>query len=66
MKKRAGELKSQVTVRLLGLVPFVEPFVVIAKESEVHVAYRLPESRVNQLVTRLEQMQSLGRRKAGP
>ena len=64
MKKRAGELKTQATVRLLGLVPFVDPFVVVAKDNEVHVAYRLAERRVDQLVTRLEQMQSLGRRKA--
>jgi hypothetical protein len=63
-KTRAGELKSQVTVRLLGLTPFVEPFIVVSKESEVHVAYRLPERRVDQLVTRLEQMQALGRKKA--
>ena len=64
MKQRAGELKAQATVRLLGLQPYIEPFVVIAKDSEVHVAYRLTETRVDQLVTRLEQMQSLGRRKA--
>ncbi len=64
MKQRAGELKSQATVRLLGLVPFIQPFVVVAKDSEVHVAYRLAETRVDQLVTRLEQMQSLGPRKA--
>jgi hypothetical protein len=62
-KTRAGELKSQATVRLLGLVPFVEPFIVVSKESEVHVAYRLAERRVDQLVTRLEQMQGVGRRK---
>ena len=64
MKQRAAELKGQVTVRLLGLSPYIEPFVVIAKESEVHVAYRLTEMRVDQLMTRLEQMQQLGRRKA--
>lgn len=64
MKQRAAELKTQATVRLLGLSPYVEPFIVVAKENEVHVAYRLGESRVNQLVTRLEQMQALGRRKA--
>jgi hypothetical protein len=64
MKDRAAQLKAQATVRLLGLVPFVEPFIVVAKENEVHVAYRLPERRVDQLVTRLEQMQQLGRRKA--
>jgi hypothetical protein len=64
MKQRQAEVKSQATVRLLGLVPFVEPFVVVAKDNEVHVAYRLAEARVDQLVTRLEQMQSLGRRKA--
>jgi hypothetical protein len=64
MKTRAGELKTQATVRLLGLVPFVEPFIVVAKEQEVHVAYRLTGVRVDQLVTRLEQMQGLGRRKA--
>ncbi len=63
-KTRAGELKTQATVRLLGLVPFVEPFIVVAKESEVHVAYRLAERRVDQLLTRLEEMQGLGRRKA--
>ncbi|HEY2745979.1 MAG TPA: hypothetical protein VGL86_15190 [Polyangia bacterium] len=64
MKQRAGELKSQVTVRLLGLQPYIDPFVVVAKENEVHVAYRLTESRVDQLVTRLEQMSRLGARKA--
>jgi hypothetical protein len=64
MKQRAAELKAQATVRLLGLAPYVEPFVVIAKDNEVHVAYRLPEVRVDRLVTRLEEMQSLGRRKA--
>jgi hypothetical protein len=63
-KARAGELKSQATVRLLGLVPFVEPFIVVAKENEVHVAYRLAERRVDQLVTRLEQMQALSARGA--
>jgi hypothetical protein len=64
MKQRATELKSQATVRLLGLVPYIEPLIVIAKESEVHVAYRLTEARVDQLVTRLEQMASFGRKKA--
>jgi len=64
MKARAGALKTQATVRLLGLVPFVEPFIVVAKENEVHVAYRLGETRVDQLVTRLEQMQELGKRRA--
>ncbi|MDB4969614.1 MAG: hypothetical protein JWN44_5303 [Myxococcales bacterium] len=64
MKTRAVELKTQATVRLLGLVPFVEPFIVIAKEKEIHVAYRLTGVRVDQLVTRLEQMQGLGTRKA--
>lgn len=64
MKKRAAELKGQVTVRMLGLSPYIEPFMVVAKESEVHVAYRLTDWRVDQLVTRLEQMQSLGRKKA--
>jgi hypothetical protein len=63
MVKRAAELKAQATVRLLGLVPYVEPLIVIAEESEVHVAYRLTEGRVDQLVTRLEQMQSFGRKK---
>ena len=64
MKQRAAELKAQATVRLLGLSPYVEPFVVVAKENEVHVAYRLPEVRVDRLVTRLEEMQSLGQHKA--
>jgi hypothetical protein len=64
MKQRQAELKTQATVRLLGLVPFVTPLVVVAKDNEVHVAYRLGETRVDQLVTRLEQMQQLGRRKA--
>ncbi|MGZ3406855.1 MAG: hypothetical protein ACXVAN_10465 [Polyangia bacterium] len=64
MKQRAGELRTQATVRLLGLVPYIEPLIVVAKESEVHVAYRLTEARVDQLVTRLEQMQSFGRKKA--
>jgi hypothetical protein len=59
MQKRANELKSQVTMRLLGLVPYVDPFVVVAKQAEVHVAYRLVERRVDQLVTRLAQMQAL-------
>jgi hypothetical protein len=64
MKQRALEWKSQTTVRLLGLVPYIEPLIIVAKESEVHVAYRLTEARVDQLVTRLEQMQSFGRKKA--
>jgi hypothetical protein len=64
MQQRAGELKTQATVRLLGLSPYIEPFMVVAKDSEVHVAYRLTERRVDQLVTRLEQMQALGRGKA--
>jgi hypothetical protein len=64
VQRRASELKSQATVRLLGLTPFIEPFVVVAREREVHVAYRLPETRVDQLVTRLTQMQSFGGRKA--
>ena len=59
MKQRAGELRAQPTVRLLGLVPYVDPFVVVAKQAEVHVAYRLGEARVDQLVTRLSQMQAL-------
>ena len=64
MKERAAEWKTQATVRLLGLSPYVEPFVVVAKDNEVHVAYRLGETRVNRLVTRLEQMQSLGQKNA--
>ena len=63
MKKRAGELKAQATVRLLGLGPYIDPFVVVAKDNEVHVAYRLGESRVDQLMTRLEQMSAFGRKK---
>lgn len=64
MKRRASELERQATVRLLGLAQYIEPFVVVAKDKEVHVAYRLTEGRVDRLVTRLEEMQSLGRRKA--
>ena len=64
MKTRAGELKTQATVRLLGLQPFVEPFVAVARDNEVHVAYRLPALRVDQLLTRLEQMQGIGRKAA--
>ena len=59
MRQRANELKTQTTMRLLGLVPYVDPFVVVAKQAEVHVAYRLVERRVDQLVTRLAQMQAL-------
>jgi hypothetical protein len=59
MRQRANELKTQVTVRLLGLTPYIDPFVVVAKQGEVHVAYRLAERRVDQLVTRLAQMQAL-------
>jgi hypothetical protein len=58
-RSHVGELKSQVTVRLLGLVPYIDPFIVVAKNAEVHVAYRLGEARVDQLVTRLSQMQGL-------
>jgi hypothetical protein len=64
MKTRARELKTQATVRLLGLVPYVDPFVVVAREAEIHVAYRLGEARVDQLVTRLQQMQALAGGKA--
>jgi hypothetical protein len=64
MKTRTQGLKTQATVRLLGLVPYVDPFIVVNKDSEVHVAYRLGEARVDQLVTRLEQMQALARAKA--
>jgi hypothetical protein len=63
-KARAAELAEQVTVRLLGLTPFIRPFVVATKEEEVHVGYGLPERRLDELVTRLEQMQALGQRKA--
>ena len=62
MKQRANELKTQATMRLLGLTPYVDPFVVVAKQAEVHVAYRLVERRVDQLVTRLAQMQALAPR----
>jgi hypothetical protein len=55
-KARAAALRQQPTVRLLGLVPFIEPFIAVAKNDEVHVAYRLAERRVDDLVTRLEQM----------
>jgi len=59
LKARATTLRSQATVRLLGLTPYIEPFVVVAHESEVHMAYRLSEARVDALLTRLAQMQSL-------
>ena len=67
MKARAKALTTQATVRLLGLVPFVKPFIVVAKDNEVHVAYRLGEARVDQLVARLEQMQAVAQKKTeGP
>jgi hypothetical protein len=64
LKTRAQALKTQATVRLLGLVPYVDPFIVVAKNAEVHMAYRLSEARVDRLVTRLEQMQALAQKGA--
>jgi hypothetical protein len=63
MKSRAHALTTQATVRLLGLVPFVKPFIVVSKDNEVHVAYRLAEARVDQLVGRLEQMQGIAQKR---
>lgn len=64
MRSRKQALATQATVRLLGLVPFVNPFIVVAKDDEVHVAYRLAETRVDQLVARLEQMQAVAQKRA--
>jgi hypothetical protein len=57
LRLRKTTLESQKTVRLLGLGPYIEPFIVVAHESEVHMAYRLAEARVDALLTRLQQMQ---------
>jgi hypothetical protein len=64
MKQRAGELKTQAMVRMLGLGPYIDPFVVVARDNEVHVAYRLGALRVDQLVTRLEQLRTVAQKKA--
>lgn len=64
MKTRAGELKGQAMVRMLGLGPYIDPFVVVARAAEVHVAYRLGGVRVEQLVTRLEQLRNVAPKKA--
>jgi hypothetical protein len=58
LRARATSLRSQATVRLLGLGPYVEPFKVVAHLMEVHMAYRLSEARVEALLTRLQQMQA--------
>lgn len=66
LKQRAGELKTNLTVRALGLQPYVDPFIVVARDNEVHVAYRLAGMRVDRLVSRLEQLRQGPRKAAAP
>jgi hypothetical protein len=66
LRLRKTTLASQKTVRLLGLTPYIEPFIVVAHESEVHMAYRLAEARVDALLTRLHEMQNLAPKVSQP
>jgi hypothetical protein len=66
LRLRKTTLASQKTVRLLGLGPYIEPFIVVAHESEVHMAYRLAEARVEALLTRLAEMQRVAQKVSQP
>jgi hypothetical protein len=67
-----GETKTQLaqfaaspTVRLLGVRPFLDPIAMVARDAEVHFAYRLTAPPVEQLLARLESMQAFTRRAKG-
>ena len=59
LRLQLDELKSQATVRLLGLGQFVDVVQIGKKKSEVHLAFRLEQVGFDRLAARLEKM--LGR-----
>lgn len=64
-KTRLAELSGSLTIRLLGLRPYIDPIVVKAREAEVHFGYWLGAVPVEQLLSRLESMQAVTRSKPG-
>jgi hypothetical protein len=62
-KKSIDELRARPAMRLLGLQPFLESIVVVQRGEEVRLVYRLPERRVDLMLSRIEQMMALAKKK---
>ena len=49
-------------VRLLGLKPFLDPFVLVAREEQMKFAYRLGAPPVERMLAKLEAVQAMGQK----
>lgn len=56
------ELAGRKAVALLGLRPYLDPIVIVGKESELHFAYRLAGVTVAHMLDRLDALSALARR----
>lgn len=56
-------LRDKMWMRALGFERFVDPLILVSKDSEIHIAYRLPQLRLNQLLARIESFQAMARPK---
>jgi hypothetical protein len=64
MKERAADLGRRPAMRLLGLLPFLEPLIVVGalarqKDPELHIAYRLTNAELHDLLQRIENFRQL-------
>jgi hypothetical protein len=62
-RAQLADFGSRMAVRALGLKPFIDPVVLKTRENEVHYAYRLPRMMVEQMLSRLEEVQKMAQRR---
>jgi hypothetical protein len=61
VKERIEWWKKQLWVRALGLGTLFDPMVLVDKDAEVHMAYRVPGARIDSILQTLERMRGLKR-----
>jgi hypothetical protein len=65
-RRELALLAGRPLVRLTGLTWLIDPVVLVAREGEVHLAYRLAEERVDRLIARLESLSATARAQVPP
>jgi hypothetical protein len=61
-KASLEQLRARPVARFLGIAPYLEDIVVVARQEEVRMVYRLPGQRLRQMLGRLEQILTSPRR----
>lgn len=66
MRASLREFAGRKTITLLGLRPYLDPIVMVGRDSELHLAYRLAGTTVDHMLARLDAVTALAHRAPAP